>query len=169
MQKTKIVIFRKGGKLSVNDRWFYNRSQIEWFILWKSKKIAQKAIFSLQKMLQKFDDIKCNMYFDLFDKLITPILCFGSEVWGFNRGDKIERVHLHFLKKIIITSKMYTGNNIVHSELCKLNMQAERHLRIFRYWLKFVKSNDHRLTRNVYDMLLIDLHNGKSNLSSYWK
>ena len=28
IEKTKIVIFRKGGKLSVNDRWFYNGSQI---------------------------------------------------------------------------------------------------------------------------------------------
>ena len=90
-------------------------------------------------------------------------------MWGFNRGDKIEQVHLQFLKKIIITSKMNTGNNIVYSELCRLNMQAERHLRIIRYWLKIVKSNDHRLIRNVYDMLLIDSHNGKSNLVSQVK
>ena len=33
---------------------------------------AQKA------MLQKLNDIKCDMYCDLFDKLITPILCYGS-------------------------------------------------------------------------------------------
>ena len=52
-------------------------------------------------MLQKFDDIKCDMYCDLFYKLITPILCYGSEVWGFIRGDTIERVHLQFLKKIL--------------------------------------------------------------------
>ena len=77
IEKTKIII---GGKLSVNDRWFYNVSQIEVTkhftylgMVFSSggsfsenqKKIAgqaQKAIFSLQKMLQKFDDIKCDMY-----------------------------------------------------------------------------------------------------------
>ena len=77
IEKTKIVIFRKGGKLSVNDRWFYNGSQIEITkhftylgMVFSSggsfsknqKKLAgqaQKAIFSLQKMLQKFDDNKC--------------------------------------------------------------------------------------------------------------
>ena len=151
IEKTKIVIFRKGGKLSMNDKWFYNRSQIEvtkhftylgmvfpsgGSFSENQKKLAgqaQKAIFSLQKMLQKFDDIECDMYCDLFDKLITPILCYGSEVWGFNRGDTIERVHLQFLKKIL-RLKWNTENNLVYSELCRLNMQSERYLRIIRYW-----------------------------------
>ena len=61
----------------MNDRWFYKGSQIEVTkhftylgMVFSSggsfsenqKKLAgqaQKAIFSLQKMLQKFDDIKC--------------------------------------------------------------------------------------------------------------
>ena len=93
------------------------------------------------------------MYCDLFDKLITPILCYGSEVC-FNRGDTIERVHLQFLKERLCL-KWNTENNLVYSELCKLNMQSERYLRILRYWLKIVKSNEHRLNKNVYDMLLI--------------
>ena len=33
-------------------------------------------------------------------------------------------------------------------------MQSERYFRIIRYWLKIVKSNEHRLFKNVYDMLL---------------
>ena len=88
IEKTKIGFFRKGGKLSVNDRWFYNGSQIEVTkhftylgMVFSSgdsfsenqKKVAgqaQKAIFLLQKMLQKFDDIKCYMYCDLFDIML---------------------------------------------------------------------------------------------------
>ena len=96
---------------------------------------AQKAIFLLQKMLQEFDDIKCDMYCDLFDKLITPMSCYGSEVWGFNKGDTIERVHLQLLNKII-RLRWNTENNLVYSELCRLNMQSERYLIIIRYWLK---------------------------------
>ena len=102
----------------MNDRWFYNGSQIEVTkhftylgIVFSSggsfsenqKKLAgqaQKAIFALQKMLQKFDDIKCDMYCDLSHKLITPILCYGSEVWGFNRGDTIERNTENGIQKI---------------------------------------------------------------------
>ena len=80
-------------------------------------------------------------------------------MWGFNRGDTIERVHLQFLKKIF-RLKWNTENNLVYSELCRLNMQSERYLRIIRYWLKIVKSNEHRLIKNIYNMLLINSHNG---------
>ena len=91
-KENKIVIFRKCGKLGVNDKWFYNGSQIEVIkhltylgMVFSSggslsdnqKKIAgqaQKTIFSSQKLIQKFDDIKCDMYCDLFNKLITAIL-----------------------------------------------------------------------------------------------
>ena len=106
------MVFSSGGSFSKNQK--------------KLAGQAKKAIFSLQKMLQKFDDIKCDMYCELFDKLITPILCYGSEVWGFNRGDTIERVHLQFLKKTI-RLKWNTKKNLVYSELCRLNMHSERY------------------------------------------
>ena len=77
-------------------------------------------------MLQKFDNnIKCDMYCDILDQLITPLLCYGSEVWGFNKDDTIERVHLQFLKKILRV-KWNTGNSLIYSELCRINMQSER-------------------------------------------
>ena len=61
---------------------------------------AQKVIFPLEKMLQKFDDIKCDMYCHVFEKHITPILCYRNESWGFNRGDTILfTVHLQFLRE----------------------------------------------------------------------
>ena len=33
----------------------------------------------------------------LFDSMVLPILCYGSEVWGFD----IERVHTKFLKQLL--------------------------------------------------------------------
>ena len=33
----------------------------------------------------------------LFDKLILPILTYGSEVSGFSKADNIERTHLQFV------------------------------------------------------------------------
>jgi hypothetical protein len=42
--------------------------------------------------------IECQ--FDMFDKTILPILLYGSEIWGFENIDIIERVHLHFCRFI---------------------------------------------------------------------
>ena len=34
--------------------------------------------------------------YELFDRLIAPILMYESEVWGFHSADAVERVHLSF-------------------------------------------------------------------------
>ena len=55
---------------------------------------AQKAIFKMKKYLYKFTFLSPRHKSDLFDKLITPILNYGCEVWGFIQANAIERVHL---------------------------------------------------------------------------
>ena len=58
-----------------------------------------KAIFAMNRYLHNFVHLKPSHILDLFDKLISPILNYGSEVWGFAKADNIERVHLQFCKK----------------------------------------------------------------------
>ena len=38
----------------------------------------------------------------LVDKVVVPVLLYGSEVWGYENLDVIERVHLKFLKHNLI-------------------------------------------------------------------
>ena len=60
---------------------------------------GQKAIYQLLKYISKFENLKANFLLDLFDKLVSPILCYGAEVWGFHRVQAIEKVHIQFWKK----------------------------------------------------------------------
>ena len=53
---------------------------------------------------------------ELFDKLITPIMKYGSEVWGFIEGKSLERVHLQFCKQLLGV-KESTQNDFVYGEL----------------------------------------------------
>ena len=69
---------------------------------------ALKAIFAMNKYLYKFMHLKPSHILDLFDKLISPILNYGSEVWGFYKAPAIEAVHLQFCKKIIKCQAKYT-------------------------------------------------------------
>ena len=48
----------------------------------------------LQRCRKQKLSIECQ--FDIFDKTILPILLCGSEIWGFENIDIIERVHLRF-------------------------------------------------------------------------
>ena len=92
---------------------------------------AQKAVFSLMKLLNKFDNVTHDIYYDLFDKMIMPILCYGSEVWGFHKGEDIERIYLQFCKRFLHL-KYNTVNNIVYRyyELGRTNMQCVRYVGI---------------------------------------
>ena len=60
---------------------------------------ANKAIFQLHKILNRFKTLRVSFALDQFDKLITAILCYGCEVWGFHPAQDIERVHLSFIKR----------------------------------------------------------------------
>ena len=115
--KTKVLIFRKGGRLPNALRFTYYGTEIEIvsrfsylgivFTSGGSCKEAQrtlagqalKAIFALNKYLYKFTYLKPSNVLDLFDKLISPILNYGSEVWGFHRTSAIETVYMQFCKK----------------------------------------------------------------------
>ena len=44
----------------------------------------------------------------LFDLLVSSILLYASEVWGFENKESIEKVHLQFSKNILISMEYYT-------------------------------------------------------------
>ena len=60
---------------------------------------------------------------DLFDKLILPILNYCSEVWGFIQANTVERVHLHFLKKVLGVKKS-TQNDFIYGECSRTSLPA---------------------------------------------
>ena len=45
-----------------------------------------KAMFKMNKHIYKVTELSVSHAMDLFDKLITPILNYASEVWGFDHG-----------------------------------------------------------------------------------
>ena len=110
--KSKVMIFKKGGQLRRNLSFKYGSHELEIVSKYPYLGIvfttggsfntaqstlsgqAQKAIFILNKYLTKFSNLVPSHVLDLFDKLISPIVCYGSEVWVFSNGKAIERVHL---------------------------------------------------------------------------
>lgn len=101
--KTKTMIFRKGGSIPRNTNFTFDGKNIE--ILRKfvymgiifttggsfnetHKTLSSqtlKAIFKLNQYLYPFTDLSPKHILDLFDKLVRPILCCGSDVWGFSK------------------------------------------------------------------------------------
>ncbi len=110
--KTKVVVFRAGGRLSHLDKWTYNGTLLEivscftylgvLFSYTSSFSKTQqalarqgrKALFCMRKIVSQFNGLSPIVLCDLFDKLILPILSYGCEVWGFYPSDAIERIEI---------------------------------------------------------------------------
>ena len=54
-----------------------------------------------------------DLQIELYDKMVHPILLFGSEVWGLGNLDVLDRIVLNFLK---IVFNMSTPNCMVYGE-----------------------------------------------------
>ena len=115
-----------------------------------------KAIYKLQSYLYKFTDISVVHKLELFDKLILPILNYGSEVWGYNKADCVEKVHLSFCKNILGVRKT-TQNSFIYGELGRTPLIYKRYVNIIKYWFKILYCNDMKYIKVMYNVMLNDL------------
>lgn len=172
--KTKIMVFRKGGRLPNNLNFTYNNVKIEIVnkfcylgavftsggSSFETQKTlagqALKAIFTLNKYLYSFTELKPSHTLELFDKLVSPILNFASEVWGFYKSPSIETVHLQFCKKLLGV-KQSTQNDFIYGELGRIDYQSRRYVSIIKYWLKVILSDENKYIKQIYNMMLSDI------------
>ena len=94
---------------------------------------------------------------ELFDKLVSRILNYSSEVWegwGDCQAQQIGRVHLQYCKHLLEQS---TQNSFIYRELGRESYQSKRHFKIIKYWLKMLNSNDNKYINYLYKTMLNDM------------
>lgn len=112
VQKTKIVIFRNGGKIHNNERWHLNGEPTEvvdsftylGLLLQYNGKFnntqkqlasqGRKAMFSLKSKTSQLY-LNTETMLSIFDTYIASILNYGCEIWGMHAANDIEKVHLY--------------------------------------------------------------------------
>jgi len=62
--------------------------------------------------LNKFPCITVSHKLDLFDKLITPILGFCSEVWGYLEAAWLETLHLQYMEQLLGVRTQTQNNSL---------------------------------------------------------
>ena len=83
----------------------------------------KKAIFKLKSTFKICGGVPVTLALDLFDKIILPILLYGSEIWGTKRAEHIELVHRKYCKYIIKVSSS-TSNVAVLGELGRYSLHV---------------------------------------------
>ena len=181
VDKTKVCVFRKGTRLP-RAQWKFGdislnvTNKIHYLgitlssngIFTITQKVladqAGKAVFLLCQRLSKFKNITPIMTLNLFDKFVTPIISYASEVWGFHKSNDIEHLHLRFCKRQLQV-KTTTQNDFIYGELGRYPMYVIRNYKIIRYWLKIVLGKKSALVNSLY---MLSLSSIDRNLNYSW-
>ena len=190
-KKTKSMVFSKGNNikkinLTINSNNIENTKEVKYLgISINSKNCsfmptlsdlsskANKAIYPLlSKIPIKLAPVKTML--KLFDTCITPILLYGSEVWGpFMNHDwkkwdntQIEKTHTQFLKRLLGVNRS-TTNVLVRSELGRHALQDKVATRNINYINYIHKKDKHSLVKQaaVYE----SFHMERNSLYSLFK
>ena len=167
LEKTKVMVFRKGGFLGRLEQWHYGEERIEVVNKYKylgytlTTKLsvdialaeyagkAKGRIVSIFRALYKLGKIDMGVFFRLFDSQVKPILLYGAEIWGMKTRDIIEKVHLYACKKLLGVSAK-TPNSFVYCELDRYPLVVDARVKVLKYWAKLLNMEEDRLPKQAY-------------------
>ena len=179
--KTKIIIF-SGGRLPQNINFIYDGNALEIVneltylglnfsrtgsFMSAKKILVRKANKAMYEVLKKgrLHNLSVKSQYDLFDKIVKPILLYGCEIWGFSNTDIIEKVHLKFCK-LLLNLKKSTPNFMIYGELGIYPMSLYIQLRMVNFWSKMVNGDDNRIAKILYKYMF--LKNSDNQFRSDW-
>ncbi|KMQ88327.1 hypothetical protein RF55_12211 [Lasius niger] len=168
VMKTKIMVFRKGGR---------RRKRVKW--MWKGKKIEEvKEIKYLSYVFQsngrqdghvrdrirkavgimgrvwsigkrKFGkDIRKRTW--LFDALFWMVLSYGAEIWGWKERAKVEKVEERFLKWLLGVDRRTPGY-MVREELKRDKLRSRAARRAWNFEIRLEKGKGGRLAKDCLE------------------
>ena len=99
----------------------------------------------------------CCQY-DLFEKIVKPILLYGCEVWGLSNTYILERVHLKFCK-LLLNLKKSTPSFMVYGELGAFPLDVFIKQRIVNYWSRILQAKENKYTNVLYRIMYVKFQN----------
>ena len=85
------------------------------------------------------DDVQLTM--KIFDTVISPILTYGSDVWGVDHDGKLENDPIEFVQtkfiRWLLGVNEFCSSNACRSEVGRFPVRTKTKCRAIKYWLKF--------------------------------
>ncbi|KAL4237739.1 hypothetical protein ACF0H5_002452 [Mactra antiquata] len=165
--KTKIVVFRNKGPIKRNETWKYGEKSLDIvdnfnylgvvfnytgsFVL-NSQYIHGKAIKALNVLINNMIkyDVQPKIALQLFDAFVGSTLNYACPVWGFNKYNDLERIHLRFCK-FVLGVRQNACNAAVYGELGRYPLYIHRYIQILKYWFK-VKDSSNIILKTMYQV-----------------
>ena len=119
LSKSKIMVFRKAGRISKNLSWTYGDQQIDIVPTYKylginfvstgkfgshldiQMGVAKIALNSIYKNIFYLQARNIDAYLRVFNSVARSVLCYAAQVWGFQKWEIVERLLRFFIKKLL--------------------------------------------------------------------
>ena len=154
--KTKCMIFEKGR--NTNYDFYLNNIKLEVVTSFKylgvylfkngnwnrtQKGIAEHASYALHSLFAIFNkvEISTSEKCKLFDSLVSSVLNYSSEIWGYHPANDIEKVHTKFCRKILYV-RQSTNISGLYGKLGRIPFHILRKINMMKYWLKILNISD---------------------------
>ena len=122
-------------------------------------KQARKATFPLLNLCARLNHPPMSVMLKLYEAYLIPIMCYGSEICGFQEDESIERVELWILKYMLHVP-ISTPAMAVQGELGQLPLHLWWKERILKYWNRISSGDIPSLLKDAANLLI---HNVSSN------
>ena len=117
-------------------------------------KCSNKGHFSMYKLLKSTRQLALptDLGSQLFDSVVSPVMTYGSEVWGNVDVTELESVHLKFCKYILGTNK-FTTNVMIYGEHGRHPINIEITGKILNFWASMTQNVCYKMSVIMYNVL----------------
>jgi len=129
-------------------------------------KLARKAAFSLKTKIRVLR-LPIDIQIELFEKLVVPVLLYGSEVWGAEDISQVEVFYRKFLKQTLYL-KGFTPNCMVYGESGTFELEYLVYLRMCGYWCRVLTGSKNKLSYIMYKVTRSLHYDDRSSFRSNW-
>ena len=168
VDKTKVIIFWKSDRFA-KPKFMYGDKEIEIvqqytylgtifayngnFVKEKKRRVEQasKAMYLLLQKCRKLD-LPFDMVQSLFEKLVEPILLYGSEVWGHESLEVIDSLQCKFLRLALRVNR-FTNKEMLYCETGCLPIQVKVKTRTINFWARLLSGSKTKLSYKIYQLL----------------
>ena len=105
---------------------------------------AKRVLISLLNHLYNSGQLPKDVFFKLFDRKVSSVLLYGSEIWGFTKREPIEVVHRYAWKRYMCVG-LRACNAAILGDCGRFPIWIES----TKYWMKILNMPDSRWVKNV--------------------
>ena len=170
IDKTKVVVFRRGGIIKSTEKWFlggesidvvpfykylgvYLTPKMSWSFTIDKLSLQAKKISSCVLMYsKKYGNLAPNDIFKIFDSMVKPILCYTSCIWGHTYNKKLESIHTDFCKRFCLLNSNCM-DAFALSECGRLPLYTSYMTNCIKYWARLLRLEVSRYPKQCYNLL----------------